>query len=263
MKIGIIGGSGLYSIEGLNFVEDIEINTKFGKPSSVYKHFKKENNDLFFLSRHGFEHNIAPHKINYRANISGFKELGVDEILSFNAVGAISENLKPSDIILLTNAIDMTWGRVSTFFDESEIVHIDFTNPFCQSMAKNIMNFKDKLSFPLKIGGVYICTNGPRLETAAEIKMYRMIGADVVGMTLFPEAPLAREAEICYQNISIVTNYAAGIFQKKLTTDEVTNTVTAAEAKIREFIVTYCENAKSNKKCECKSALIGSKISRK
>lgn len=263
MKIGVIGGSGLYSIEGLNFVEDIEISTKFGKPSSLYKHFRKGKSDLYFLSRHGFEHNIAPHKINYRANIAGFKELEVEEILSFNAVGAISEKLKPSDIVLLDNAIDMTNGRFSTFFDEGEVVHIDTTNPFCQSMAKNIINVRDKLSFPLKTGAVYVCTNGPRLETAAEIKMYKMIGADVVGMTLFPEAPLAREAEICYQNISIVTNYAAGISQDKLTTDEVTKSVKAAEEKIRGFISLYCENVNNNEKCECKCALRGSKISKK
>ena len=215
---GIIGGSGLYKIPGLAFIEEIKLDSKYGAPSDAYLHYKHRDVSFYFLCRHGRSHSLAPHMINYRANIDGFAKLGVKQIVSFSATGGIAENLKPGDIVIPDNAIDNTSGRQGTYYDTENIVHIDFTNPFCPELRRHIIN---NLNVPHRPSGVSICTNGPRLETAAEIRAYRNWGADIVGMTLFPECVLARELGICYANVSVVTNYAAGICDKPLTTDEV------------------------------------------
>lgn len=262
MKIGIIGGSGLYSIDGFESAGEVEQKNIYGTPSSPYKIFRQGEVEFYFLSRHGHLHNIAPHKVNYRANIYGFKELGVEQIISFTATGGISENLKPSDIVIPNNAIDMTSGRVSTFFDENEIVHIDFTNPFCHDLRGQLIKMSFEAGVPIVKNGVYLCTNGPRLETASEIKMFKSFGADIVGMTLFPEAVLAREAEVCYCNISIVTNFAAGISKTKLTTDEVVENVKNAEVKLKQILTAYGKNPCVTGTCGCKSALTNSRISK-
>lgn len=263
MKIGIIGGSGLYSIDGLDFIGELDVSSKFGRPSSNFKHFTKNGVDIYFLSRHGEKHNIAPHRINYRANIDGFKSLGVSQIISFNAVGGINRDLKPGDIVVPDNGIDMTNGRASTFFDEDNIIHIDLTYPFCSEMRNKTIELSKRLSFEIKKSGVYVCTNGPRLETAAEIKMYKILGADIVGMTLFPEVALAREAEICYMCISIVTNYAAGISKTKLTTTEVIETVRKSEDKLKSILSLYIDNLIDTSKCGCKKALANAGITKK
>ena len=263
MKIGVIGGSGLYSIDGFESLGEVEQKNIYGTPSSPYKIFRQGGVEFYFLSRHGRLHNIAPHKVNYRANIYGFKELGVEQIISFTATGGIADNLKPSDIVVPHNAIDMTHGRVSTFFDEEEVVHIDFTNPFCPNLREKIINVAFKSGVSVFSDGVYICTNGPRLETASEIKIFKGFGADIVGMTLFPEAVLAREAEICYCNISTVTNFAAGISKTKLTTDEVVESVKNAEVKLKQILTAYGKNPCETGDCGCKNALKNSRISKK
>lgn len=263
MKIGIIGGSGLYSIDGFESAGEVEQKNIYGTPSSSYKIFRQGGTEFYFLSRHGYLHNIAPHKVNYRANIYGFKELGVEQIISFTATGGIAENLRPSDIVVPHNAIDMTHGRIGTFFDEEEVVHIDFTHPFCPNLRTQIINLAPKFGVSVFSNGVYICTNGPRLETASEIKMFKSFGADIVGMTLFPEVALAREAEICYCNISIVTNFAAGISKTKLTTEEVVKNVKNAEVKLRQILTAYGKNPCKTEDCGCKNALTNSRISKK
>jgi len=263
MKIGIIGGSGLYSISGFEFIKDVEVRSVFGKPSSPYKIFKKGGVEFYFLSRHGVNHTLAPHKVNYRANIDGFKQLGVSQILSFNAVGGIGRDLKPSDIVIPDNAIDMTNGRENTFYEENDIVHIDLTYPFCEIIRDKLIDLSKDFSFKIRDKGIYVCTNGPRLETAAEIKMYKTLGADIVGMTLFPEVTLAREAEICYANVSIVTNFAAGISKNKLTTVEVIETIKQSEEKLREILYLYSENIPNTNGCKCTKALEDAGISKK
>jgi len=263
MKIGIIGGSGLYSINGFEFIEDIEVSSAFGKPSSPYKLFRKGGVEFYFLSRHGANHTLAPHKVNYRANIDGFKQIGVSQILSFNAVGGIASDLKPSDIVIPDNAIDMTCGRANTFYEENDIVHIDLTYPFCETIRDKLITLSKDFSFGIKNKGVYVCTNGPRLETAAEIKMYKTLGADIVGMTLFPEVTLAREAEICYANVSIVTNFAAGISENKLTTSEVIETIKKSEEKLKEILELYSKNIPNTDECKCTKALEDAGITKK
>lgn len=263
MKIGIIGGSGLYNIEGFESAGEVAQSNYYGTPSSTYKIFKQGDFEIYFLSRHGDLHNIAPHKVNYRANIYGFKQLGVEQIISFTATGGVGEGLKPSDIVIPHNGIDMTSGRVNTFFDEDEIVHIDFTHPFCGGLREHLVKISSNAGVDVIDYGVYVCTNGPRLETASEIKMFKNFGADIVGMTLFPEAVLARESETCYCNISIVTNFAAGISKTKLTTDEVVGNVKNAEEKLKKILVEYIKSPYLTNDCECQSALKNARITKK
>jgi 5'-methylthioadenosine phosphorylase len=256
MNIGIIGGSGLYNIEGLSFVEKININTKYGKPSDSYKIYKRGSLNYYFLARHGEKHSIVPHKINYRANIAGFKELGVNKIVSFCAVGSLDIKYTPSTIMVPDNAIDFTHGRDFTFFDEKRVFHIDISNPFC-SILRNLLGkilHKNKITFV--DGGVYVCTNGPRLETAAEVKMFRALGGDIVGMTLFPELVLAREAELCYANMSVVTNFGAGISKNKLTTAEVKQNMKNNNSIINNIVYALADELKGIESCSvCPMAL--------
>jgi 5'-methylthioadenosine phosphorylase len=261
MKLGIIGGSGLYDIDGFEYGGEEMLGTDWGEPSGAYRKFVYKGVELYFLNRHGANHSIPPHKVNYRANIDGFSKLGVERIISFTAVGGIS-GAEPGDIVLPDNAIDFTSGREQTFYDGGLIHHIDFTEPFCPELRMLVKESAAASGTKLWDGGVYLCTNGPRLETAAEIKAFGGLGATLVGMTLFPEAPLAREREICYANVSVVTNLAAGAAGSKLTADEVVETMKAATDRIKTLISFLADKYTVNRDCSCKSALSGTKISK-
>ncbi|WP_022852207.1 S-methyl-5'-thioinosine phosphorylase [Limisalsivibrio acetivorans] len=261
MKIGIMGGSGLYEIEGFNFIGEEKVLTDWGEPSDTYRHFTFGGVDFYFLNRHGRKHDMPPHSVNYRANIAGFKKLGIERMLAFTAVGGI-KGVKPGDVVIPDNAIDHTSGRAHTFYDRGLIHHIDFTAPFCPELRAMLNSCAGAASVPVKDGGTYICTNGPRLETAAEIRYFDIIGADIVGMTLFPEAPLAREMEICYANTSVITNYAAGTTENKLTTDEVVETMKGSMDKIRSIVTKLPEYYSVDRECACQDALAGTKISK-
>jgi len=256
MPIGIIGGSGLYEIDGFVTTKEVSLSTPFGEPSSTFKIGTFGDMEVVFLPRHGVPHRIPPHKVNYRANIWGLKSLEVERIISISAVGGINSNTPPGSIVLLDQIIDMTCGaRPSTFYDIDKVVHIDFTHPYCPEMANAVIRAAQNIKLPLKTNATYICVNGPRLETAREIKFFSMIGADVVGMTAMPEAALAREMEICISGISVVTNHAAGISGNKLTTKEVVanmkNSIEQIKSLIREALV-YIPPART---CPCKDAL--------
>jgi len=256
MKIGLIGGSGLYDIDGLEITKEISISTPYGTPSSVYKIGTINDKEIILLPRHGIPHSIPPHKINYRANIWGFKLLGVERIVSVSAVGGINKEMPPSSIVILDQIIDLTSGdRESTFYDKDKVVHIDLTNPYCPETKKYIITASTKTGIPIKEAGTYVCTNGPRLETAKEIQFFSMIGADVVGMTAMPEAALARELEICFSGISVVTNYAAGISEKKLTTTEVVETMKGSIDHIKVLIKELTLHIPRSRNCPCKDAL--------
>jgi len=254
--IGIIGGSGLYEIEGVAIREHKKISTPFGDPSDAYLIGEFSNSTVVFLPRHGPRHSIPPHKINYRANIRGFKELGVERIISVGAVGGIDAAMPPGTIVVLDQVIDMTHGRHSTFYDgESGVVHIDFTEPYCPELRNAITEAGGKAGISLKKSGTYICANGPRLETKAEIGFYSRIGADVVGMTGMPEASLAREAEICYAGIAVVTNYAAGITAEKLTATEVVETMHKTSIFLKTLLKETFNLIPKERSCACKTAL--------
>lgn len=259
-RVGLIGGSGLYDIRGVKAREIKKVNTPYGEPSDVYRIFELSGREFVFLSRHGTPHHIPPHMINFRANIWGFKEMGVERIISVNAVGGITPGLKPADIIIPDQIIDMTHGRGNTFYDRDEVVHIDFTEPYCREVRHAMIQAGGKAEIELRRQATYICTNGPRLETKAEIRYFASIGSDIVGMTTMPEACLARELEICFGGIAVVTNYAAGISEKKLTTAEVVETMKTSTEKIKRLLRETLKLIPGKRECECREALKGTKI---
>lgn len=258
IKVGIIGGSGLEKINGIDYKGEINIDTVYGNPSSSYKEYSLGNCNFYILSRHGLNHNIPPHKVNYRANIAGFKKLGVTHIVAFSAVGSLNKKFQTGSLLLPDNAIDFTKNRVNTFFDDDSCVHIDLTYPFCKNLRETILEITKNKNINIFNGGTYLCTEGPRFETAAEIKMYSNLGADVIGMTLFPEVSLIREAEICYSSINIVTNLAAGIEEdKKLTMDEVSDIGSKSSKIVCSIIQGLSEILPKERTCQCKDALKG------
>jgi 5'-methylthioadenosine phosphorylase len=260
-KIGIIGGSGLYEIKGFTLRTKKSVTTPFGKPSDQYLIGEIDNIEVIFLPRHGKQHNIPPHMINYRANIWGFKKLGVERIISVSAVGGIKKGLKPGDIVILDQILDMTKTRKSTFYDGKDgVIHIDFTEPYCPELRTMLLKAGKKVNIPLKNGGTYVAVEGPRLETASEIKSFSILGGDVVGMTGMPEASLARELEICYSGLSIVANYAAGITRKKLTVAEVMDAMKKSTEKIKQLLRETFMLLTDERKCPCKEALKDAKV---
>lgn len=258
--IGIIGGSGIYDIEGTAVRKDKKISTPFGAPSGPYRIAEIAGIEVVFLPRHGSPHHIAPHRINYRANIWGLRELGVKRIISVNAVGGITPKYRPGDIVILNQIIDMSEGRASTFYDEGEIVHVDFTEPYCPELKATMLAGSRKAGISLKEGATYVCTNGPRLETAAEIKAFSLLGADVVGMTGMPEAALARELAVCFAGLAVITNYAAGISTGKLTTTEVMETMAASTGMLKSLLKETISLIPSSRSCACKNALMNAKV---
>ena len=254
--IGIIGGSGVYDVQGLAVRRKKRVKTPFGRPSDRYVCAELAGVPVMFLPRHGADHSIPPHRVNYRANIWGFKELGVQRIISFGATGGISRKMRPCCIVVPDQIIDMTTGREATFFDGKDgVVHIDFTEPYCEETRKIIMAAARKSKIKIIKTGTYICTEGPRLETKAEIQFYARAGADIVGMTAMPEAALAREAEICYAGIAVVTNRAAGLTDRGLSAGEVISGVHKVAAQLKELVVSVCRTAQKKRTCSCRNAL--------
>jgi 5'-methylthioadenosine phosphorylase len=207
IRIGIIGGSGLYQMDGLSQVEEVEIETPFGKPSDAYRVGALEGKRVAFLARHNRHHTISPSELNFRANIYGFKKLGVEWILSASAVGSLKEEVRPLDIVLPDQFYDRTKARVSTYFGDGIVAHISFAHPICSQLADVIQQAGRDAGVPVKRGGTYVCMEGPQFSTLAESNVYRKNGADLIGMTNLQEAKLAREAEICYTTIALVTDY--------------------------------------------------------
>lgn len=254
LKIGIIGGSGLSETEIES--QSLLINTPFGKTSSAYEIKFIEDREAIFLRRHGESHSIPPHKVNYRANIYGFKQLNVDRILGIFAVGSLNENIPPGTIVIPEQLIDFTQGmREHTFYDGPQVVHIDFTNPFCEELRFFMIEAANKLGINILNTGTYVCINGPRLETAAEIKFYQKIGGDIIGMTLMPEASLARELCICYSAVAVVVNYAAGISKYFLTVKEIVETMRDYLDVVGQLIQETIKILPSQRSCICKDAL--------
>ncbi|MFB0565477.1 MAG: S-methyl-5'-thioadenosine phosphorylase [Candidatus Aminicenantaceae bacterium] len=206
VDIGILGGTGLYEIEGLKNIEKVELETPFGKPSEVYVLGELEGKKVAFLSRHGKGHRILPLEINYRANIYGFKMLGAEQVVSVSAVGSLKEEIKPQDIVLSDQFFDRT-RRKNTFFGEGIAAHISFAQPVCPHLSGILYTTGKELGLRVLRGGTYICIEGPAFSSLAESNIYRSWGCDVIGMTSATEAKLCREAEICYATMNLVTDY--------------------------------------------------------
>lgn len=206
-EIGIIGGSGLYSMPGLTEVREISVETPFGAPSDAYVLGTLEGRAVAFLARHGRGHRILPTELNFRANIHGFKQLGAERILSVSAVGSLKEQHQPGEFLVVDQFVDRTRHRVDTFFGNGVVGHVAFADPVCPQLAETMVHACQKAGVTGKAGGTYVCMEGPQFSTKAESNLYRSWGMDVIGMTNLQEAKLAREAEICYATVAMVTDY--------------------------------------------------------
>ncbi|MDY7007453.1 MAG: S-methyl-5'-thioadenosine phosphorylase [Cyanobacteriota bacterium] len=210
VKIGIIGGSGLYKMEALTDVEEIRVDTPFGAPSDAFIVGTLEGTKVAFLSRHDRNHTLLPSELPFRANIYAMKSLGVEYLISASAVGSLQEEVKPLDLVVVDQFIDRTKGRISTFFGEGIVAHITFENPTCPQLAKMLADAAESLNLSdinVHRSGTYLCMEGPAFSTKAESNLYRSWGATVIGMTNLPEAKLAREAEIAYATLALSTDY--------------------------------------------------------
>jgi 5'-methylthioadenosine phosphorylase len=254
--IGIIGGSGLYKMEGLKIIKEEKIKTPFGEPSDNYIIGELEGKDVVFLPRHGKHHTILPTEINFRANIYGMKVLGVKRIISVSAVGSLKEDLKPTDIVLPDQFIDWTRHRKSTFFGEGIVAHTSFSHPICPELIDILDASCKKINAIVHKGGTYICMEGPLFSTLSESKLYRSWGIDVIGMTNVQEAKLSREAEICYATMAMVTDYDCWYSEKGEVTGIDVLKVIAQNVKIaQEIIREALKNINDVAKCGCQKAL--------
>ncbi len=244
-KIAIIGGTGLASLEGVEIYETKEVDTPFGSPSSALSFGHLGDKEIIFLPRHGKPHAIPPHKINYRANIHALKENGVENIIAVNAVGGITSEMYPERIVIPEQIIDYTYGRYHTFFEDKldEVTHIDFVNPYKIALRRQLLGVNAISDLNVFVGGVYAATQGPRLETAAEIKKLEKDGCDIVGMTGMPEAALARELDINYVCLALVVNWAAGKSDEGITMAVIEKHLEQSIGKVKlilkEFIKTF------------------------
>lgn len=237
-NIAIIGGTGLTTINGLEITGREIIQTPFGEPSGPLVQGIFSGHNVYFLPRHGAAHTIPPHKINYRANIWALKNAGIEKIISVNAVGGIREDMQAGTLAIPDQVIDYTTSRINTFFEEGlkQVVHIDFTDPFCEELRQSIIASADSHSINIIKEGTYASTQGPRLETAAEINRLEKDGCDLVGMTCMPEAALAREKELCYASISVVANLAAGRGSEALTMDAIEKNLIDGMSQVRKLL---------------------------
>lgn len=256
-KLAFIGGTGVYDPGILRDVTSHTVLTPYG--SAAYESGFFGDDEIVFMARHGVHHTIPPHKINYRANIYALKKLGVTACVSTTAVGSLNPFYKPGDLVLVDQFIDMTKSRVGTFFDGEwyGVAHTDMTHPYCETLRKEILRIGKAEGITVHPTGTYICTEGPRFETPAEIKAYRMWGADVVGMTNVPECQLAREAEICYATVSMVTNFAADVAQAALTHKEVVDCMAKNIDSFRKIISALCATYDPDTDCTCRHAANG------
>src|SRR6266702_7453998 len=258
--IGVIGGSGLYRMEGMSDVEEIAVQTPFGDPSDVITVGKVEGVSMAFLPRHGRGHRISPTEIPVRANIWALKSLGVEWVISVSAVGSLREHIAPRDLVIPNQLFDRTRSRVNTFYEGGIVVHCTFADPFCSTLSTLLLAAARELG-DVKVhqGGTYVCMEGPLFSTRAESNVYRSWGMDIIGMTALPEAKLAREAEICYAVIACATDYDCWHeSEESVTVEMVIGNLSANVAnaqRILRGVATKIPANRSANTCECPSAL--------
>lgn len=255
VRLAVIGGTGVYDPRVLSNVTEEVVETKFGTVKvTVGEHAGKR---VAFIPRHGQGHSLPPHKVNYRANIMALKLLGVEKIIATAAVGSVKREMEPGQFVIVDQFIDFTKNRVSTFFEGGPegVVHVDMTDPYCGDVRKIIAQAVDGLPITVHKSGTYVCTEGPRFETPAEIRMYHQMGGDLVGMTSCPEVVLAKEAEICYATVATVTNFAAGVANQPLTHAEVVETMQNTNEHLKQLIMKLIEIMPEERYCSCPSAL--------
>jgi len=254
-KIAIIGGTGIYDPKILEDIREASLDTPYGLIN--FKAGYYQGQEVIFIPRHGSGHTIPPHLINYRANIWGLKKLGTETLIATTAVGSLNLNMKPGDFVLVDQFLDFTKNRVNTFYEGGSrgVVHIDVTDPYCPALRAVLAKAATAAGIQIHDGGVYVCTEGPRFETPAEIKAFTKLGGDLVGMTNVPEVVLAREAEMCYATVSMVTNFAAGISPIPLTHTEVLETMAANTENLKKLVMGAIEKLSAKADCLCGNAL--------
>jgi 5'-methylthioadenosine phosphorylase len=264
ITIGIIGGSGLYDMAELTDREERHVSTPFGDPSSAYVLGTLRGKRVAFLARHGVGHRIMPSELNFRANIYGFKALGVEYILSASAVGSLKDEYKPLDLVIPDQFVDRTRGRVSTFFGHGLVAHVGFAHPFCSILSDVAFRAAQAASATVHKGGTYLCMEGPQFSTLAESQLYRSWGMDIIGMTNLQEAKLAREAEICYTTIALVTDYDCWHPDHDQVTVEMIIANLTQNAKMAQAVIADAVGRLPfERTCECATALKHAIITRR
>ncbi|MBO8159434.1 S-methyl-5'-thioadenosine phosphorylase [Thermosyntropha sp.] len=254
-EVAIIGGTGVYDPALLEDSREQVESTPYGEVRLIIG--KYEEMEVAFIARHGEKHSVPPHLVNYRANIMALKQIGIKNIIATAAVGSLNYDLKPGHYVLADQFLDFTKSRKNTFYEGGEegVVHCDMTVPYCPEIRDAIEKAGKELGLTIHNGGVYVCTEGPRFETAAEIAMFKMLGGSVIGMTSVPEVCLARELGMCYGNISIITNFAAGISPNILTHSEVVDMIKESINEVRKLIMSSLKYIPKEKKCDCAKIL--------
>ncbi len=263
VQIGIIGGSGLYDMPELTDREERVVTTPFGNPSGPYVQATLRGRRVAFLARHGAGHRLTPSELNYRANIYGFKQLGVEWIVSASAVGSLREDFKPLDLVIPSQFFDRTRGRVSTFFGDGIVGHVAFAHPFCGRLSGIVHDSAARTGATVHRGGTYVCMEGPQFSTIAESNYYRAAGFDIIGMTNLQEAKLAREAEICYTTLALVTDYDCWHpDHDSVTVDMIIANLMQNAKTAQQVIANAVEQLPVERTCECARALAMAIITR-
>jgi len=268
-RIGIIGGSGLYGIEGFENKKWVRVDTPFGKPSDEYLIGKLNSEEVVFLPRHGRGHTVLPSQLNYRANIFGMKKLGVEYLISFSAVGSFRKEIKPLDLVIIDQFVDRTnQARRMTFFGDGVVAHISFAEPICPVLSEVLYSTAEKLAAKNNItahkGGTYLNIEGPAFSTEAESFLYKSWGMDVIGMTNMPEAKLAREAEICFATVAMVTDYDAWHEEESVVTvDMIIQNLNKNVEAVKELIQSVVPHIPKERNCLCAGALKNAIITQK
>jgi len=263
VQIGVVGGSGLYDMEGLIEREEVSISTPFGDPASPFVIGTLNGRRVAFLPRHGVGHRLMPSELNFRAAIYGMKTLGVQWILSASAVGSLQERYRPLDIVVPDQFLDRTRGRVSTFFGGGIVAHVGFARPFCPLLSDIAVTSATKTNATVHRGGTYVCMEGPQFSTLAESKLYRTWGMDVIGMTNLQEAKLAREAEICYATLALVTDYDCWHeSHDDVTVEMIIEILNQNAAAAQRVVAEVVARLPVDRSCECANALGSAIITR-
>ena len=263
VQVGIIGGSGLYDMAELTDREERIVDTPFGEPSGPYVLATLRGRRVAFLARHGNGHRLLPSELNFRANIFGFKVLGVEWLLSASAVGSLREDYKPQDLVVPDQFFDRTRGRISTFFGDGLVAHVGFAHPFCAPLSDVMYASAERAGATVHKGGTYVCMDGPQFSTVAESNAYRASGFDIIGMTNLQEAKLAREAEICYTTLALVTDYDCWHpDHDSVTVDLIVANLVANAKMAQQVIAAAVERLPIARTCECARALATAIITR-
>jgi 5'-methylthioadenosine phosphorylase len=254
--IGIIGGSGLYSMAGFESDRETVVDTPWGRPSDSYTVGRLAGREVVFLARHGRGHRISPSELNFRANIYGFKKLGVERIISLSAVGSLKEEHRPLDFVIPDQFFDRTRGRASTFFGDGLVAHISFADPICPCVSQVVYDACVAEGVAARLGGTYLCMEGPQFSTKAESNVYRSWGMDVIGMTNLQEAKLAREAELCYATVAMVTDYDCWHPEHDhVTVAQIISNLTRNAENACKVVTRAVASMPAQRDCKCGSAL--------